>query len=366
MASMQTNLNQLSSDITAIKQAIINGGVELPDVTPTASLADKIEEIISENENVKSCITEIEIQPDIEGIKPSSISGCTAVKRAVLPSVMLTDLPKETLEEVIINGGESIEQGVFSGCITLKKVTIGNTITSIGANAFSGCTALESVIIGSGVTNIGNGAFTGCTSLINITIGSGVTDIGANAFEGCNSLESVEIGQNVQNIGEGAFSDCSNCLFYDFSSCAQVPELASEHVFDGINDNTEILVPDELFEDYFYNDNWRVVAHYIITRGTAEANTVLDSKDIWVSGQITYVCTDLGVPRGYYKINDGEEIEIPFSQIFGNFSYYWELENGIYYATFKGNAVLPQTGTYQFCIVDPNDRFLYRRILEVI
>ena len=73
-------------------------------------------------------------------------------------------------------------RGVFEGCISLKKVTIGDEEvyydkTTIGSEAFEGCPALEEVYIGNSVSIIGDGAFRGCGVLKKATIGNSVTSI---------------------------------------------------------------------------------------------------------------------------------------------------------------------------------------------
>ena len=73
----------------------------------------------------------------------------------------------------------------FYNIKTLKSVTIGNSVTSIGSSVFSGCTGLTSITIPNSVTSIGGSAFSGCTGLTSVTIGNSVTSIGDYAFEGC-------------------------------------------------------------------------------------------------------------------------------------------------------------------------------------
>lgn len=52
----------------------------------------------------------------------------------------------------------------FAGA-PVKELTIGNSVTEIGAGAFAGFAGLESVTIPNSVTKIGAGAFAGCESL---------------------------------------------------------------------------------------------------------------------------------------------------------------------------------------------------------
>ena len=151
-----------------------------------------------------------------------------------------------------------ISNEAFSGCSSLKSVTIGNNVKSIGEGAFWDCTSLTSVTIGSSVTSIGldafrntgiyndnsnwenrvlyidnclikaktdisgaytikdntrsiaNDAFWNCESLTSITIPNSVTSIGVEVFEYCSSLTSITIPNSVTSIGEMAFTGCSS------------------------------------------------------------------------------------------------------------------------------------------------------------
>ena len=90
----------------------------------------------------------------------------------------------------------------------IKKVTIGDAVTSIGDFSFEGCSSLVSITIGKSVSNIGSSAFSGCLNLTSIIIPNSVTAIGSYAFEDCKSLSSITIGNNVKSIGNKAFYYC--------------------------------------------------------------------------------------------------------------------------------------------------------------
>ena len=134
----------------------------------------------------------------------------------------------------------------FSGCESLKSVTMPDTVTTIGYGAFSGCRALESIHIPAGVTTIEDSVFGDCSSLKAITLDpankdfyiqdgalirksdntlvafpaametdvftvpAGVRVIGTYAFSYNSGLKSVIIPDTVTGIGFGAFMGCKN------------------------------------------------------------------------------------------------------------------------------------------------------------
>ena len=111
-----------------------------------------------------------------------------------------------------INGFPVTEiiDNAFNGCTTLKTLTIGKNVLSIGSRAFCGCTSLQSLTIGRNVEDIGTYAFCGCTSLESILLPNGVVAVGNYAFDGCTSAKTLIIGKNVETLGNYAFRGCTS------------------------------------------------------------------------------------------------------------------------------------------------------------
>jgi acetyltransferase-like isoleucine patch superfamily enzyme len=129
------------------------------------------------------------------------------------------------LTSVTIPDGMTLAEGVFSECVELKTVVIGNNVT-IGDYAFSvdkdNCfkiksydkdgekyfyyefvTQLSSLTIGDNVV-IGKSAFSFATNLKKVTLGENVV-IGDYAFYNNSSLEQIDLSK-VLSIGDYAFS----------------------------------------------------------------------------------------------------------------------------------------------------------------
>ena len=114
------------------------------------------------------------------------------------------------IKRIIIGDGvTTIGVYAFAGCSSLTSVTIPNSVTTIGEEAFEGCRALTSVTIPNSVTKIGDSAFEDCSALTSVTIPNSVTKIGDRAFEYCRALTSVTIPNSVTKIGDHAFDYCS-------------------------------------------------------------------------------------------------------------------------------------------------------------
>ena len=147
---------------------------------------------------------------------------------------------------------------------SVKRVEIGDGVTSIGKTAFQNCSSLASITIPDGVTSIGSSAFQNCYSLASITIPDGVTSIGSGAFQTCPSLTSVTIPDGVTSIGSSAFQSCSGVAFYDFSNHTAAPTLANTNAFQGIAADCEIRVPASLVNEWKAATNWSTYADHIV------------------------------------------------------------------------------------------------------
>ncbi len=131
----------------------------------------------------------------------------------------------------------SIGDEAFSNCGGLTSIDIPESVTSIGGDAFAYCTSLASMDIPDGVTIIHDGTFSSCRSLTSIDLPAGVTSIGLSAFNNCGKLASLDIPDSVTSIGESAFRSCHTLTNIDipagvtrienqtFNSCSNLKDV---------------------------------------------------------------------------------------------------------------------------------------------
>ena len=181
------------------------------------------------------------------------------------------------LKKLLMIGLGDINEYTFSGCSSLKELTIGSQVNTINQYAFNNCSSLPTITIPQAVTEIKNNVFYGCTQLKmvimadskeelklgsngsnpifyscpldSVYIGRNIsyntssnygyspfyrntslravkitdkeTEISANEFYGCTNLQRVIIGDGVTTIGDWAFSGCSSLKFFAFGTLVQ-------------------------------------------------------------------------------------------------------------------------------------------------
>lgn len=115
---------------------------------------------------------------------------------------------KEVTELTLTDGQKEIADGAFSGCISLKHVTIQGSDIKIPNRAFQNCVNIESVTIGEGVREIGDEAFEGCTNLTDMSIPGSVKRVGKRTFMNCSNLVNINLGEGIESFDEGTFTCC--------------------------------------------------------------------------------------------------------------------------------------------------------------
>ena len=173
----------------------------------------------------KRIIKRIIIGDGITTIGSSAFRNCFALNSVTIP-----------------NSVRTIGEAAFEYCSALTSVTIPNSVTTIGNHAFFGCSALTSVTIPNSVTEIGYSTFADCSALTSVTIPNSVTIIEWSTFKDCSALTSVTIPNSVTEIGSDAFSKCTNLQKVNignsvktigiaaFNKCTNITQISSEAV----------------------------------------------------------------------------------------------------------------------------------------
>lgn len=79
----------------------------------------------------------------------------------------------------------------------IRKVTVGNGVTSLGTHALAGLTEMTEVTLPATLTQIGDAAFAGSTGMEMIVIPEKVTNLGSQVFSGCTALQRIDCMASV-------------------------------------------------------------------------------------------------------------------------------------------------------------------------
>ncbi|MBQ7133123.1 MAG: leucine-rich repeat protein [Ruminococcus sp.] len=149
----------------------------------------------------------------------------------------------------------TIPNKAFSGCSSLKSISIPDNITTIGHSAFSSCNSLTSVVIPESVTSIGSEAFSYCGLLNTVDLSkAGITElpsgISFGVFHGCENLTTVTLPTSGKftTIGDHAFEDCTALQYSkDRSTPFYIPDSVTnicDSAFNGCDSLSSIVIPD--------------------------------------------------------------------------------------------------------------------------
>ena len=76
----------------------------------------------------------------------------------------------------------------FCDCLTLKSITIPDSVTELGGWAFFGCFYLEEATLSNRLRTIGDAVFSSCSTLSSITLPQSLDYVGDSAFYGCSGM----------------------------------------------------------------------------------------------------------------------------------------------------------------------------------
>ena len=97
---------------------------------------------------------------------------------------------------------------------SLRRVTIGEGVTSLGDYAFSSCSRLADVNLPISLKAIGNGTFNSCSSLTHLILPEGLESLGYGVFRECRHLQEMVLPRGITELRYNLFAHC-----YELRSC---------------------------------------------------------------------------------------------------------------------------------------------------
>ena len=182
-------------------------------LVPAAAAAETADGLVYEEVNEEITITgytgaggEVVIPAEIDN-KPVTKIADMAFMASSVPAA--TNITKITIPDSVT----TIGAGVFFGCNRLQEVLFPENVSiPSAASLFRDCTSLQTITIPKTLTEISNFMFYNCSSLINVNFPSDnqIETIGRTAFQNCVLLSEVILPEKLRSIGTRAFDGCAS------------------------------------------------------------------------------------------------------------------------------------------------------------
>ncbi len=229
----------LPSDVVEIAPNAFEGQTNLERIVIPASVQSVGKRAFANCFNLKEVIF-------AEGCTPligvGAFSGCYSLETVKMP----TNLRANSKGYFVVN------EQLFDGCRKLKSVTLPQNTTHIGqdgggtgsAYTFRNCFALEKITLPDSLKSIGNSAFINA-GLKEVVIPASVTTLaGSYVFSGCSQLEKVTFkdASKLTALGSYTFDGCKSLKEIDLSKATKLTTL-NTYMFRNCSSLEEVLLP---------------------------------------------------------------------------------------------------------------------------
>lgn len=181
---------------------------------------------------------------------------------ATITGVTLSKQTKEFNIPSTVTDGENtytvtaIAQNAFSSSSVQKlvfgKLTIPDTVTSIGSGAFANTYIYDTVVIPESVTYIGSSAFENCDGIVEVVLPSTITVIENNTFKNCFALSKINL-EHIKTFKNGCFYDCMALHYIEFGKNTTSIEQNAFYNCDALGGTIDISMVTSIGTNAFYN-----------------------------------------------------------------------------------------------------------------
>ena len=209
-----------------------------------------------------------------------------------------------TIKKVIVGEGIStLYDRTFRRFYALEEVVLPSTLTTIGAagsGVFQSCTNLKTIVIPESVTVLGKGSFQECSSLESINIPTGVTRIESDALR-ATGLKSVEFHAGVTYFGAQAFRDCKQLKEVYINAPKFTVEANAFGVTAGTLPGTTIYVANAEMKAYLestlsYANQFKIVAPSVVDDAEDLTEALAKGENVTLSQNVN---TEAATPAPY-------------------------------------------------------------------
>lgn len=292
-------------DASAFVGANISGAIDLTE----ANLTEIGANAFNNNQN----LTSVNLGDNISSIGSGAFNGC------LISNISLTSNPNFSLYSFSDNA-----KALISGT-SITKWT--DTTICAGSLAYG-----EIDLSTLPLATIANGAFYGCSNITKVTLPDSLTSIGDYAFMKCDGLTSIDIPASVKTIGKDAFRECTKLTSVNFATSCNLITI-SEYAFYGCNLNT-FTIPTTV----------KTVSHYALTKNSNLTKVYIENPDAsWTQISREYLLEPDWIPINERK---GITIVVPDASA----KEYGEQHDRFWFVNFnlvnqEGESIIPKDQT---------------------
>ena len=263
--------------------------------------------------------------------------------------------------------GETVDTPWFGLREQIRRVVVGEGVTTIGAYAFTYLYSLTSVSLPAGLQKLGRNVFRGCEKLTSVTIPDGVRHVGSDLFAECHSLKTVSLPDSLQSLGGAIFVRCTSL------TNVTLPRGLDQviwHMFYGCTALTTVTLPgsiQEIAEGAFSGCTALSTVHFGGSQADWQAVTVRPDNDALKRAKVDYATTMLPAPNLTGSVNRYGELTLNWTAVKGADSYqiFRAVKNGnsLFYVQYswvddsQTSLSIPsqepgETYVYKVCAVD--------------
>lgn len=114
----------------------------------------------------------------------------------------------------IFDAYDKVDARLNYNSVELSNIEIVGKTSIIGADFLQGNTSVKRLVIGDNVTSIGNRAFADCPNLETVVMGDNIEVIGQEAFANCPKLHRLVLPESVRILKKDALKANDNCYIF--------------------------------------------------------------------------------------------------------------------------------------------------------
>ena len=278
-----------------------------------------------------TALTSIVIPDNVQRICAHAFYGCIGLKSVTIgKSVTSLSGKKGTLRYYpVFSGCDSITTLTWNavnctdngGIVTnnIEQLILGTEVETIPKNFAQG-SKISQIVLPNSLISISASTFQDCSTLQRIDIPNSVTTIGTSAFSGCKQMTEVTMGNSVTAIGEVAFNECESLTKVNISSV----ESWCKIIFD-VPNGDDYSYPSGLSNPLYY-------AQHLYMNDQEITNLVIPNSITTINDYAFYCCS------GFTSVNIGDAVTSIGTSAFGGCTEMTSLRLGNSVSTIGDNA----------------------------